>query len=408
MRCSTRWLLIASLIAMLAIAGWRFWPRPQPTLKVERKPELLWQFGQPERGAVISSPRLADGRVYFGAIRDFALAPLGVACAVDPDDGKVVWKFDDDGKMLKMFSSPAVADGRLFIGEGGHGDFACQLYALDAATGHKLWKFPVASHIESSPAVADGVVYFGGGDEGLFAVDAANGQRKWNFNDSLHVDSSPAIADGRVYAGSGDSRRYKNLEMFCLSCATGDVIWRLPSDLPVWGSPAVADGRVFFGVGASDLFRRPTKTPGGLICLDALTGRRVWYCDAGSAVLGRPALDATRVYFGASDGTLYAVDRVDGSLAWKANLGSGIAASPALLDDRLYVVAIGGRVACLNPANGSLLSQFDLTARTEAKLRLVSSPLVVPELSTGRHRVYFGAEFVTETGSEAAVFCLRW
>src|SRR5882672_1198220 len=78
LRWSTRLLLIGSLLVVLALAAWRFQPRPQPAPPLERIPELLWQFGQPERGAVLSSPRLADGRLYFGAIRDFALAPSGI------------------------------------------------------------------------------------------------------------------------------------------------------------------------------------------------------------------------------------------------------------------------------------------------------------------------------------------
>jgi len=399
---------MGSLLVVLALAALRFQPRPQPAPPAERKPELLWQFGQPERGAVLSSPRLADGRLYFGAIRDFALAPRGIVYALDADNGKVVWKFDNDGAMIHMYSSPAVADGRLFIGEGMHGNFACQLYALDAKTGRKLWQFFVPSHIESSPTVADGVAYFGGGDEGLFAVDAATGLRKWNFHDSLHIDSSPAVVDGRVYAGSGDSRRHKTHQMSCLKAASGEVVWRQPAELPVWGSPRVADRQVFFGLGASNLFSRPTKTSGGLICLDAATGRRLWFCDTGDAVLGQPAVDAAKVYFGDGGGIVYALDRADGRLAWKTSLGSGVATSPTLLDDRLYVAAIGGRVVCLDPADGRLLSQFDVAARSQVEVRLVSSPLVVPEPATGRHRVYFGAELVTETGKEAAVYCLRW
>src|SRR5262245_5044326 len=165
--------LAAGLAVALAAVGWYLRPRPEPT--AGDGPEVLWVFEQPEPGAVLSSPKLADGRLFVGAVRD-GLSPRGVVYALAADTGKVVWKFDDGGAMLHMFSSPAVADGRVFIGEGMHANPACKLYALDAATGRRLWHFPVASHVESTPTVVDGVAYFGGGDEGVFAADAATGR----------------------------------------------------------------------------------------------------------------------------------------------------------------------------------------------------------------------------------------
>jgi hypothetical protein len=51
-------------------------------------------------------------------------------------------------------SSPTVANGVVYIGSGNG-----RLYALDAATGAKLWSFPTGSQIGSSPAVANGVIY---------------------------------------------------------------------------------------------------------------------------------------------------------------------------------------------------------------------------------------------------------
>jgi outer membrane protein assembly factor BamB len=37
------------------------------------------------------------------------------------------------------------------------------VYALDAATGAKLWSFPTGSDVRSSPAVANGMLYVGSG-----------------------------------------------------------------------------------------------------------------------------------------------------------------------------------------------------------------------------------------------------
>jgi eukaryotic-like serine/threonine-protein kinase len=49
------------------------------------------------------------------------------------------------------------------------------VYALSAATGTKLWSFTTGNFVESSPAVANGVVYIGSGDRNVYAFDLAGG-----------------------------------------------------------------------------------------------------------------------------------------------------------------------------------------------------------------------------------------
>src|SRR5581483_7644369 len=55
-----------------------------------------------------------------------------------------------------VYSSPAVANGMLFIGSDDY-----NLYALNAATGTLVWKYTTGSTVRSSPSVANGVVYVG-------------------------------------------------------------------------------------------------------------------------------------------------------------------------------------------------------------------------------------------------------
>jgi len=45
------------------------------------------------------------------------------------------------------------------------------LYAVDRATGTKLWDVATGGRITSSPVVADGVVYVGSHDGKLYAFD---------------------------------------------------------------------------------------------------------------------------------------------------------------------------------------------------------------------------------------------
>ena len=51
-----------------------------------------------------------------------------------------------------MFSSPAVANGMVYVGSEDN-----NVYALNATTGAKLWSYTTGGEVLSSPAVANGV-----------------------------------------------------------------------------------------------------------------------------------------------------------------------------------------------------------------------------------------------------------
>src|SRR5437762_9357927 len=66
------------------------------------------------------------------------------------------------------------------------------------------WRAPTEGDVVSSPAIANGVVYVGSGDGGLYALDLATGARHWRFDAGSPVSSSPAVGGGLVYAGARD------------------------------------------------------------------------------------------------------------------------------------------------------------------------------------------------------------
>jgi parallel beta-helix repeat protein len=117
------------------------------------------------------------------------------------------------------------------------------VYCLDAATGDRIWNYTTGSSVGSSPAVADGKVYVGSmsPDNNVYCLDAATGDRIWNYTTGDPVESSPAVVDGKVYVGSGDDNVY------CLDALTGALIWNYTTGIGVRSSPAVADGVVFVG-----------------------------------------------------------------------------------------------------------------------------------------------------------------
>ena len=164
---------------------------------------LAWGF---ESGDLYtSSPAWSDGLVVFGS-------GDGQVYAVDDGSGAVRWRFGTGGRVR---SSPAIANGRVYVGS-----MDGTLYALRLEDGRELWRFDTEGHglrsgdfgfdrrtIQSSPAVADGRVFVGSRDGFLYAVDAASGRLLWRVDHQMSwVNTSPAVAGDLVFAGSSDER----------------------------------------------------------------------------------------------------------------------------------------------------------------------------------------------------------
>jgi outer membrane protein assembly factor BamB len=164
-------------------------------------------------------------------------------------------------------SSPAVANGVVYVGSDDH-----NLYAFDATgntncsgspkTCSPLWTAPTGGSVVSSPAVANGVVYVGSADNKLYAFDAAGNtncsgspttcQPLWTATTVGPVFSSPAVANGVVYVGSNDTRLYAFDAAGVTNCSgsptTCEPLFFAFTGAPVGvSSPAVANGVVYIG-----------------------------------------------------------------------------------------------------------------------------------------------------------------
>jgi outer membrane protein assembly factor BamB len=391
----------------LGVAFWILLGRNDSNNAISSPVRVAWLFEAAPPGAVISSPRVEGNRIFIGAVEDDS-PPRGALYCLDADKGRAVWKFDDAGQMQHMYSSPRVAAGRVYIGDGMHANPRSKLYCLDAASGALQWRFVANGHIESTPTVEDGRVYFGAGDDGVYCLDAQTGDELWHWAGQHHVDATLAVDQGRVYGGSGLSRLRQTLEAFCLDARTGDVLWRKPLDLPAWGSARVDRGQVFIGLGNGRLVRSvepPQQPAGALVCLDCENGRQLWRFDVPDAVLVRPAIDEERVYFGARDTFCYCLNRQDGKLLWKQSLDSPIVAGITAHGGSVYAAGNQGRVCRLDAAGGKIEWSFDVAAASGMQPRLFSTPAVLIR-PDGRADVVFGAELRGWSGSAAVVYCL--
>src|SRR5215475_11969919 len=90
-----------------------------------------------------------------------------------PALNSVKWKFKTQAAVI---SSPAVADGVIYFGSSDH-----SVYAVNAKTGEQVWKTRTGGRVVSSPAVVDGRVYIESFDSNLYSIDAKTGDVKWKF-----------------------------------------------------------------------------------------------------------------------------------------------------------------------------------------------------------------------------------
>ncbi|MFO0926202.1 MAG: PQQ-binding-like beta-propeller repeat protein [Gemmataceae bacterium] len=367
--------------------------------------ELRWSFRLPDKGAIASSPLVVGDRVYVAAAHDSVFRPYGAVYCLERDTGKVVWSFSDGKKMKQVFSSPAVVGGKLYIGEGFHQDAECKVYCLDATKGTKVWEFQTESHTESTPAVVDGRVTIGGGDDGLFALDAATGAKVWHYP-GYHIDAGATVRGERVYVGCGIGDTYRTTVLFCLDAAKGQPHWRVATELPVWSRPIVSGGFVFAGIGNGRLNEGDEHPAGAVLCVRAADGSEVWKQKMPDGVLGRLGADRRHLFFGCRDGSVYCLHRHDGSLAWRRDLGTPVVAGPALdvsaglesLASRLVAVSVGGQLVCVEPATGKLLWSKDLVERTKVPVEVIATPALEPTYDLrGREgwRLYVGLTLVS-------------
>jgi len=205
-----------------------------------------------------SAPAIANGVVYFGSQdgKLYAVNANGCGSLIC----KPLWTAQVGQSIFG--SSPAVNGGIVYIASFIESDFSSsKLYAFNAngcgrPTCQPMWTAPAGDFVSSSPAVANGKVYVGSGDDLLYAFNANGcGQSTcsalWRgeaIGEQAGLLSAPTVANGLVYVGENNGM----VEVFDAN-GCGDSICLPVTQLPtnneqiVSSSPTVVNGTVYFG-----------------------------------------------------------------------------------------------------------------------------------------------------------------
>ena len=266
-------------------------------------------------------PAVAYGRVYVPQQK-------GLFLAVDARTGRVDWRRDFNRCAA---SSPTVGRGVVYQA---YMDFVnCPqdrpgatgfVIAMDARTGHQLWRFKGAP-FESSPLLVRNTLYVGSWDHGVYALDARTGRRRWRFQADDQVNTSPAYWRGTIYIASDGGTLY------ALGARTGKLRWQAHSHAKFgsreffYATPTVAYGRVFIG-----------NTDGTMYVYGARSGKLLWARPLGSYVYGAAAVWHRTVYVGTYDGWFYALDAATGDVRWKRSAPGAVHAAATVMDGLVY------------------------------------------------------------------------
>jgi polyvinyl alcohol dehydrogenase (cytochrome) len=259
--------------------GWNGWgngprnARFQPTavagLDAESVPslKLKWAFGFPGGTSAYGQPTVVGGRVFVGT-------DTGYIYSLDASTGCIYWSYRTlAGVRNAMTIGPIRTNGHtryaVFFG-----DLKATAYAIDARTGHEIWKRRVEDHfatrVTAAPALYKGRLYV--------PISA------WEGFQARVLDYPCCTAVGSVSALDAD---------------TGSVIWKTysiaerprpthknsrgvqqwaPAGAPIWNTPTIDARRRLLYVGTGDASTYPAPaTSDAVLALDMDSGKIRWW-----------------------------------------------------------------------------------------------------------------------------------
>jgi Ca-activated chloride channel family protein len=175
-------------------------------------------------------------------------------------DGKVKgWKVVIPGS--RPLATPAVADGKVFLG-GGFGSH--EFYAFDALTGKKVWQYQTKDDGPTAAAVQDGYIAFNT-ESCELEIIASSGKPVWKKWLGDPLMSMPASAGSKVYMAYPDSRGDHKHYLGCFDLKTGKEFWKKAIAGEIISAPVVANEHVYLAT-----------LEGTVYCFGQHDGELVW------------------------------------------------------------------------------------------------------------------------------------
>lgn len=318
--------------------------KPLPDLK--KLAEVLFkqeQWENRENGIVFTAN---SERVILGSYNQ-------VIKAVDPDDGKLLWKSEIKGSVSEG------KDKNLLVSS-----FDNSIIALDPKTGKEVWSKSFKDEIRIFDMADDGTLY-AKSKGNVLAINPDTHE----IERECPVTGDPVIGkNGMVFGGGPDRNKVTAYDL-----NTGEQKWEADTAGMVRCAPAVGkDGTVYVGMVVSN----------SMIALDPETGKEKWSFKTDGGIVQSPVVgkDGT-VYVGdcGNPAYLYAVDPETGKEKWRFKGDNDFRNGISFLPDGTIAVPTGTTLNAINPDTGNL--------RWSKKAK---SYIFAPPVAGSAGRLYFG------------------
>ncbi len=331
---------------------------------------VRWKADLPGRG--VSSPVIADGRVYVTACSGYRQRRLHVLC-LDAVTGKKLWERQivSTGSTMChpktcMAAPTPVTDGRNVYALFATGDLAA--FNRD---GDLLWyralarDYPDISNqvgMAASPVLAGETLLLpleNAGDSFALAVDAKTGKNRWKVPRKRDINwVTPVILRHR---GKTAAVFLTASEITAYDVDNGESLWSYQgANLGSVPSPVVVDDLIV-------ILGSPT------VALRISEGGKpevVWKTNKVHAAYASPVVYKGRIY-GLTDIGVACLDVATGEQLWKERLGNGFSASPILADGKLYVAKEEGDTSVVQ-----LGDEPKILANNSLKEPLLATPAI--------------------------------
>lgn len=271
------------------------------------------------------TPAIADGRLYVGTY-DGVVSSLALA------DGEILWQTEVGDAAA---ASPTYLDGKLYVAVE-HSPPDGSLVMMDAASGEIEWRDRrPTDHPHSTVAIdrGHGRLIFGSNDGHCYAWSFPSLERAWAYDTGGDIKLPLAISDGVAVVPSWAGT------VTGLDVEDGTALWEFETDggetakgspdpIATGGvmcAPAVADGEVYVGSHDTNVY-----------AIDLATGEKLWATPTNGWITGNAVATNDHVLVGSYDRTLYALDRDDGSVTWSVAGRGEVTSAPLVTDDGIY------------------------------------------------------------------------
>ncbi len=261
----------------------------------------------------VTAPVVDGATLYAGA--NSADGPGGCIFALDTVTAELKWQ---TATPITPGAKPIPA-GKIVVASVTEVPPNVAIVGLDAATGQRRWRVPVAGGIFSAPSQIGGLVYVVGG-ESLLAIEPATGKIRWK------VDQKPfgvASGPGGTFVTFAENNTTSAVEP-----RKGALKWSTPL-----GTRSAVVEAVTSTVAVLE------NPPNDIYALDGPSGRQLWFQNMPGSQNSALAVDQDEIFVSTDDGKAYKLEARTGRIAWSAQIGLNIGAAPLIIGDQVVFAA---------------------------------------------------------------------